>query len=44
LRITGYLLLLAALVLVVRQWPVLWELAVAGAIGGVWWFFFRSPR
>ena len=23
--------------------PVLWELALVGAIGGIYWFFFRIP-
>jgi hypothetical protein len=38
-----FLLLLALLVAVVWQVPVLWELAVAAAIGGVYWIFFRQP-
>jgi hypothetical protein len=39
----AYLLLLAVLAALVWQWPMLWELAIAGAIGGVYWIFFRIP-
>jgi len=39
----AYLALLAALTAMVWAVPVLWELAVAGAIGGVYWIFFREP-
>lgn len=42
-KIAAYLLLLATLAGVVWRFPVLWELAVAGAIGGVYWVFFRVP-
>ena len=38
-----YLLLLAALAGVVWWLPILWELAVVAAIGGVYWVFFRIP-
>jgi hypothetical protein len=27
----------------VVNFPILWELAIAGAIGGAYWFFFRQP-
>jgi hypothetical protein len=27
----------------VWYFPFLWELAVAGAIGGIYWVFFRTP-
>jgi hypothetical protein len=43
LRVLVFLLLLAVLAGVVRQFPFLWELALAGLFGGVWWCFFRSP-
>jgi len=43
LKILRFLLLLALLAGVVWQFPVLWELAVAAAIGGVYWIFFRIP-
>ncbi|WP_153132702.1 hypothetical protein [Dechloromonas hortensis] len=38
-----YLLLLALLAGVVWQFPMLWELAVAAALGGAYWIFFRIP-
>ncbi|MGE5469314.1 MAG: hypothetical protein ACM3X0_00815 [Bacteroidota bacterium] len=38
-----YLGLLAVLAVIVWYLPMLWELAVAGAIGGVYWIFFRIP-
>jgi len=38
-----FTLLLAVLAGVVWMVPVLWELAVAGAIGAVYWIFFRIP-
>jgi len=34
---------MAALAAIVWQLPMLWELAVAGAIGGAYWIFFRIP-
>ena len=37
-----YVLLLALLAGVVRQFPFLWELALAAALGGAYWIFFRS--
>ena len=43
LKTLSYLALLALLAGIVWQFPVLWELAVAGAIGGVYWIFFRIP-
>lgn len=43
MKVLLYLLLLALLAGLVRQWPFLWEIAVAGAIGGVYWIFFRVP-
>ena len=42
-RIAVFTLLLAVLAGVVWMIPVLWELAVAGAIGAVYWIFFRLP-
>jgi hypothetical protein len=36
-----FTLLLAVLAGVVWTVPVLWELAVAGVIGAVYWIFFR---
>jgi hypothetical protein len=42
-KVVAFLLLLAALAGVVWMVPVLWELAVAGVIGGVYWIFFRIP-
>jgi hypothetical protein len=43
MKVLLYLVLLAVLAGLVWQWPMLWELAVAGAIGGVYWIFFRIP-
>jgi len=43
LKVLAYLLLLAVLAGLVWQFPVLWEIAIAGAIGGVYWIFFRIP-
>jgi len=43
LRLVGYGLLLAVLTVIVWQVPVLWELALVAAIGGIYWFFFRIP-
>jgi hypothetical protein len=43
LKALSYLLLLAVLAAIVWQLPMLWELAVAGAIGGAYWIFFRIP-
>ena len=43
MKVLRFLLLLALLAAVVWQVPVLWELAVAAAIGGVYWIFFRLP-
>lgn len=45
MKVLRYLLLLSALAWLVWQWPMLWEIALAGAIGGVYWVFFRiSPE
>jgi predicted acyltransferase len=43
LKVISYLFLLAALAGIVWWLPMLWELAVAGAIGGAYWIFFRIP-
>ena len=43
MKVLRYLLLLAVLAGIVWQLPVLWELAVAAAIGGAYWVFFRIP-
>lgn len=43
LKTVVYLFLLAVMAGIVWWIPVLWELAVAGAIGGVYWIFFRIP-
>jgi len=43
LKVLAYLLLLVVLAGLVWQFPFLWEIAVAGAIGGVYWIFFRIP-
>ena len=43
LKVLAYLALLAALGVMVVNFPILWELAIAGAIGGAYWFFFRQP-
>jgi len=43
LKVLSYLALMAALAAIVWQLPMLWELAVAGAIGGAYWIFFRIP-
>jgi hypothetical protein len=42
-KIAVFALLLAMLAGVVWVVPVLWELAVAGLIGGIYWIFFRIP-
>jgi len=42
LKTLAYLALLATLAGLVWAVPVLWELAVAGAIGGAYWIFFRQ--
>jgi len=39
----SYLLLLAVLAGVVVEFPMLWEPALAAAIGGAYWIFFRAP-
>lgn len=43
MKVLAYLALLTALAGMVWVVPVLWELAVAGAIGGAYWIFFRQP-
>ena len=43
MKVLAYLALLAILAGLVWWQPILWELAIAGAIGGVWWIFFRVP-
>jgi len=40
-KIVAMTILLAALAVIVLLFPFLWELAVAGALGGVYWIFFR---
>ena len=42
-KLTIFTLLLVLLAGGVWMVPVLWELAVAGAIGAVYWIFFRIP-
>jgi hypothetical protein len=42
-KIAVFSLLLAVLAGVVWMVPVLWELAVAGVLGAVYWIFFRIP-
>jgi len=42
-KLAAFTLLLALLAGVVWVVPVLWEVAVAGLIGGVYWIFFRIP-
>jgi hypothetical protein len=42
-KIAAYTLLLVVLAEVVWRFSVLWELAVAAAIGGIYWTFFRIP-
>jgi hypothetical protein len=42
-KLAVFTLLLALLAGVVWVLPVLWEVAVAGLIGGVYWIFFRIP-
>jgi len=42
-KLAIFTLLLAMLAGTVWMVPVLWELAVAGAIGAVYWIFFRIP-
>jgi len=43
LKVAVFTLLLAVLAGVVWTVPVLWELAVAGVLGAVYWIFFRIP-
>jgi hypothetical protein len=44
-KVVIFTLLLALLAGLVWMVPVLWELAVAGVIGAVYWIFFRvSPN
>jgi len=43
LRVVAFGFLLAVLAGIVWLAPVLWELALVGAIGGIYWFFFRIP-
>jgi hypothetical protein len=43
LKVLRFLLLLVLLAAGVWLFPVLWELAIAAAIGGVYWIFFRIP-
>jgi len=42
-KVAVFALLFALLAGLVWAIPVLWELAVAGAIGGIYWIFFRIP-
>jgi len=42
-KVAAFTCLLAVLAGVVWAIPVLWELAVAAAIGAVYWIFFRIP-
>jgi hypothetical protein len=42
-KLIVFVILLAALAELVWRFPFLWELAVAGVIGGVYWIFFRTP-
>ncbi|MDP2881735.1 MAG: hypothetical protein Q8N89_09160 [Azonexus sp.] len=42
-KIAVFSLLLVVLAGIVWTVPVLWELAVAGVIGAVYWIFFRIP-
>lgn len=41
MRALAYFFLLVMLAGMVWAFPVLWELAIAGAIGGAYCFFFR---
>lgn len=43
MKLLAYLGLLAALAALVYAVPVLWEIGIAGALGGWWWIFFRVP-
>jgi len=43
LKLAAFLLLLLCLAGVVWRFPFLWELGIAGLIGGLWWLFFRDP-
>jgi hypothetical protein len=43
LKVLRFLLLLVLLATGGWPFPVLWELAIAAAIGGVYWIFFRIP-
>ena len=37
------MLLLAMLAGLVWRFPFVWELAIAGLLGGAYWIFFRPP-
>ena len=39
----AYLLLLAGLFALVWAFPFLWEIGIAGMLGGAYWIFFREP-
>ncbi|HZX31282.1 MAG TPA: hypothetical protein VFF03_08035 [Rhodocyclaceae bacterium] len=43
MKALAYIALLGVLAGLVWLVPILWELAVAGAIGGAYWIFFRIP-
>lgn len=42
MKILAYLALLAVLGGITWRYPFLFELLIAGAIGGAYWLFFRS--
>lgn len=44
MKILAYLLLLTVLGGITWHYPFLFELLIAGAIGGAYWLFFRSER
>jgi len=43
LRWVLFLALLASLAGLIRWFPALWEIALVGLIGGIYWIFFRIP-
>lgn len=41
MRVLAFLALLLGLGALVYTVPILWEIGIAGALGGWWWIFFR---
>ena len=43
-KLASFIGLLAVLILLVSRFPYLWELGLAGILGGIYWIFFRRPE